>query len=251
MNKKEILTKLNNVHEEELTFFTGKEKLINRFDDKVKLDDSLDPISEVAFSVYSLIVNAILFKSEINSESIDKYLTYYKNNFSIIIEQSLTDIKTDLEIEKTKALNMISDFFNNKRNIQIQEMMATFYPLSLLEYLNKDKKIKVKKITTSTEQIFNNVLLYYRSIFHSYLKEIKLITKDTFHPDYDKLTNGIFSCNDKLILPCYKNLFSLQGLKMEVQNKLDTLSNNFPLSKIEKIIIIYLTKDICVEINVK
>ena len=94
------------------------------------------------------------------------------------------------------------------------------------------------------EIIFNQVVLFSRSLFHSFLNKTG-IESNKVRPDYSSLNNGIFLYQGKtLIVPTWQNAFTLSAYKEVIMHGIDSLSDNFPISDIDSVAVIYLVKDI-------
>ena len=255
MNRKELIDVVTNIESvEQISFFTSDNKVSNRFDleekEKKKHDDYL---LDISYTIYSYIVSSIIFKAQ-GKESQEKGLSFFEKEFDSLVSKQKADIREETRLAKDTALHLIKAFFNGTAKILIQDMMAKFAPLAVIKTMDmhpNEAKHIMKLFSKHKETVFNQTLLFSRSILHSFFNK-EGISSNRMHPDYDALGNGLFSYDSTtLIIPTALNAFTLENYKSVIIDGLNIASKNMPLGNISSFCVIYLTKDICAKYDIK
>lgn len=248
MNKQELKSKIAQINDEKrISFSIGDEILSNHFDrDDENRMTSEDISTSLAYTIYSWIGNSIVFKAQGKENSQKGYL-YFKEEWDRIVKHQNEGLTLDSKTEEENALLLLDQFFENKKQVLLPEMIAKFAPLAVLSLMmknEKESKTIIKEFNKNKEIIFNQVVLFSRSLFHSFLNKTG-IESSKVRPDYSSLNNGIFLYQGKtLIIPTWQNAFTLSAYKEVILNGIDSLSDNFPISDIDSVAVIYLVKDI-------
>ena len=248
MNKQELKSKIAQINDEKrISFSIGDEILSNHFDrDDENRMTSEDISTSLAYTIYSWIANSIVFKAQ-GKESSQKGYLYFKEEWDKIVKNQKENLTIESKTEEENALLLLNQFFENKKQVLLPEMIAKFAPIAVLSLMMKDEKESksiIKEFNKNKEIIFNQVVLFSRSLFHSFLNKTG-IESNKVRPDYASLNNGIFLYQGKtLIVPTWQNAFTLSAYKEVILNGIDSLSDNFPISDIDSIAVIYLVKDI-------
>lgn len=250
MNIKELKDIISAIDETKISFSIGDQVLSSNFDhaenDYMEEDDYNTSIS---YCIYSWIANAIFFKAQ-GKESCSKGKECFKDTFDHIVSLQDDNVRLDSKVEADNALQLIDNFFQSKEDIKLAQFMAILAPLAVLKLISENKgndKEIMKSFSKNKEMIFNQVILFSRSLFHSFLKKSSTAA-DKIRPDYQKLDNGIFLYNNEtLIIPTWKNAFTLKGYKEIILDGLNNISQCFPISNINSVSVIYLVRDLFVE----
>lgn len=248
MNRIKLEEAIKSIEYESIKFYEGDNILVDAFDKSNGKKEDSDFATDISFILYSYISALILFKAQNRQKRINgkKYFDVF---FSSIVRKQDEKLKDKAKEEYKKAMNVIDSFFSSE-NIKMEVLLATLAPLAVLEEINKDKD-KSKEIVNAFSKnkitIFNQVILFIRSLYHALLSK-KDIDQFKVRPDYQNLSNGIIIYDDKvLIITTWKNAYTLDGFKEVLLDGIDNISNNMPLSNIEEIGVLYLTKGIFAE----
>lgn len=247
MNRLELINSIQSLTDENKIVFTiGDEKISNRFDEKEsKQDKKKDYSVDISYALYSNIANAIFFKAQ-GKERASKGYDMYDIQWENIIRGSEKKITENAKAIKDNALRILDSFLYSKSSITMTDLLAKIAPLCVLKVMQdhpKEEKKVMKAFKKKKEVIFNQVLLFSRCLYHTFLNRSDL-DSIKIHPDFENLANGIFSYDNKeLFIPAWQNAFTLENYKQVVKNGLLRFSQNFPVSEIECISVIYLVKD--------
>ena len=244
MTKEAICSQIQQINDEnDIEFYLGDSKIVNRFDrTNNHLYEQADLTTDIAYTLYSYVINAIIYKAQGKSKSSNGY-QHFSTYLDRLIQGLAKDIITDVTIEKNKALVMLDAFLFDKENIKIEQLLACLVPLAYIKVM-KDNPAEVKKIAKlfqkEKEVIFNLTLKFIRSLYH-----IKLTIADAslITIDCHDLGNGLFAYKDELILPAWQSAYTLEDYKDCALHLLQRLSDNFPLKDIKAISLLYLSKD--------
>ncbi len=251
MNITELKDKITNIDDEkQVTFSIGDEILSNHFEsDKENKMTTEDYSTTLAMTIYSWIANSIIFKAQGKDPS-QKGYQYFKSAWDTIIKNQKDELSLQSKTEEENALLLLGQFLSNSRQILLSEMIAKFAPLAVLSLISRKENESLEIIKTFNKEkeiIFNQVVLFSRSLFHSFLNKTG-IESNKIRPDYFSLDNGAFLYNDNtLVITTWQNAFTLDAYKQVLLNGINSLSNNFPVSNITSVSIIYLVKDIYAE----
>lgn len=247
MKQIELLEKIRDLNQEEaISFYVNQEKVENRFDhENISQYKEADIENDLSYSLYSYIAASIIFKAQ-SLEFSQKGYRCFDRQWEDIIQKQKTDIFENSKVIKDNAMRLLSTFLMTNENVTLSMLLAKFAPLCVLKEISKNEQ-KARKIMRTfqrkKEVIFNQAILFSRSLYHSFLNKNDIVA-DKIHPDYEDLSNGIFSYEDELFCPSWQNAFSLDGYKKVVEESILKISNNFPLKDIKKISLLYLVKDI-------
>lgn len=250
MNKLDIISSVTSLSDQgKIVFVFNGQRVSNRFDINGYGYQEDSKQSLISFYLYSLIGNAIILKGQ-GKEKSQLGEEAFKSYFSQIINKLPDDYKARMEDEKNNALRTLNSFLYDLNKVLLPELLARLAPLVVID-LACDNKVIEKKLLTyfdkNKEIIFNQAALYTRSLFHSFLTQP---TTDPLkiRPDLNCLTNGLFSYEDCLVIPSEKNAFYLEGFKKAVVSGFNKVSKNYSLEGIDKIALLYLTKDLVAEL---
>lgn len=253
MNRLEIINRIKNVStEDRISFSIGSEKAYNRFDRENRNQFSQgDILTDISYMLYSYIACAIFFKAQGN-EKAEKGYSFFDSEWENLIRRQEKDIFDNAKVVKDNAMRTLSAFLFSKEEVKLDRLMAKFSPLCLLKEIEKTPK-KSRKILhqfdKNKEVIFNQTLLFLRSLHHSFLSRND-IKAEEIHPDFQDLSSGFFSYKDEeLLFPTWQNAFTPESFKKVSLSSLMNLSDCFPVSNIKKLSIIYLAKDIVATIE--
>lgn len=248
MNINELKSHIANIQDEKrVTFSIGDEILSNHFesDKESKMTDE-DTSTILAMTIYSYIANSIIFKAQ-GRESYQKGYNYFKEEWDKIVKSQKDEIQIQSKTEEENALLLLNQFFTNSKQVLLSEMIARFAPLAVLSLISKKEEESaeiIKVFQKEKEIIFNQVVLFSRSLFHSFLNRNDM-ESDKIRPDYFSLGNGVFLYKDNtFVVSTWQNAFTLDAYKEVLYKGLDSLSDNFPTANIEYVSVIYLVKDI-------
>jgi hypothetical protein len=253
MDKNGLLSLIHSLEDPtKVRFYEGGDQVSSRFDleEGPKEEGTSDRL--ISFYLYSLIANAIILKAqgkEKSKEGEEAFRTY----FSDVVRRGPIDDLPKMEDEKGNALRTLDSFLFDLEKIDLSILLARFSPLVVIDVADDGKhgldKDVLRSFDKNREVIFNQSVLFIRSIFHSFLT---LPTTDSFRirPDSEDLTNGIFLYEDSLFIPTGKNAFTLSGFKEVASYGLETVSKNLPLENLKTITVVYLCKDLLAEIDI-
>ena len=251
MNKQDLCKRIDQILIQDLSFQIGDLKIENRFD---RLDEKEHKAKEfssvVALKLASYIEAMIIFKAQ-SDEKKRKGYQVFESEFNKTTKPLLFVANEAKEIEK-KALVVFDEFLYSKRAVKLEELLASLSPLVILKMVKQiddNSKGLIKKFQKEKEVIFNQTLLFLRSLHHSFLSRND-IKAEEIHPDFQDLSSGFFSYKDEeLLFPTWQNAFTLESFKKVSLSSLMNLSDCFPVSNIKKLSIIYLAKDIVATIE--
>lgn len=233
--------------ETKIKFSTGDNILSESFDrdDEIRMEEE-DVPTGLAYLIYSWLTNTLIFRGQKKSTR-EKGISYFKKEWDIVVKNQEESILQEAKIEEENALFLLQQYLLEGKQVRMEELLAKLAPLAVL-FLMKDRKGKEKEIlkefNKKKEIIFNQVVLFSRSLYHSFLK-IEGLINDDIRPDYDNLGNGAFLYAERtLFISTWQNAFTLSSFKKVLLEGLDVLSTNFPLSQIDSVAVIYLTKDV-------
>lgn len=251
MNRLDLINLIQNLKDEEsIAFYLSDEKISNRFDrENVNQYKKGDHLTDISYSLYSYIANSIFYKAQ-GEEKAKVGYSSFDNQWEEIISKALFETKDNIKAIKDEAMLLLSDFLFSKKQVTLPDMVFRFLPLSIYKEMNlypgEAKKIyrcSLKK----KEVLLNQVTLFTRSLYHSFLNR-KNIDPEKILPDRDDLSNGIFSYEGKeLLIPTWQNAFTLDSFRKVAQNGIFRISSSLPLDDISIISVIYLSKDIVVK----
>ncbi len=248
MNINELKSRIALIQDEKkVTFSIGDEILSNHFEsDKENKMTEEDTSTLLAMTIYSWISNSIIFKAQ-GRESYQKGYSYFKDAWDKIIKNQKEELKAQGKTEEENALFLLDEFFSNSRQVLLSEMIAKFAPLAVLSLISEKEEESLEIIKTfqkEKEIIFNQVVLFSRSLFHCFLNRNDM-ESDKIRPDYFSLGNGVFLYKDNtIVVSTWQNAFTLDAYKEVLYKGLNSLSSNFPTANIESVSVIYLVKDI-------
>lgn len=255
MNIQELSNAISAINDEnQISFTVADQKLTSRFDvNDPKSNNHIDYLTEISFVIYAYVIDAIIFKAQGKEKSKVGY-RYFDEEWSKIVKAQKPDILQEAETEKNNALYVLNSFLFTGEKTLMSDLMAKFAPLAVLKVMNlfpSDEKAIMKLFSKNKEVIFNQVLLFTRSILHSFFNT-NGIDASKMRVDFDDISNGLFSYdNQVLIIPSYEYAFTLNAYKKVAIKHLEKLSKNFPISELKGVCVIYLTKDICATYIVK
>ncbi len=233
--------------ETKIKFSTGDNILSESFDrdDEIRMEEEDIPTA-LAYLIYSWLTNTLIFRGQ-KKATREKGISYFRKEWDIIVKNQEENVLQQAKVEEENALFLLQQYLLEGKQARMEELIAKLAPLAVL-CLMKDRKGKEKEIlkefNKKKEIIFNQVVLFSRSLYHSFLKMEGMINDD-IRPDYDNLGNGVFLYAERtLFIPTWQNAFTLSSFKNVLSKGLDTLSTNFPLSQIDSVAVIYLTKDV-------
>lgn len=251
MNKLDIITAVNDLADQgRISFFFNDKEVTNRFDVNGigYVEDTKQSL--ISFSLYSLVANAVILKGQGKEKSQIGEVSF-KTYFDSIVKKVPEEYKIRMEDEKNNALRTLNSFLYDLDKVMLPDLLARFAPLVVIDLANDSNKIDKKLLSyfdKNKEIIFNQAVLYTRSLFHVFLTRSN-IDSSQIKPDLNNLTNGVFSYGNALIIPTEKNAFYLEGYKKAVVNGLNKISKNFSLDGLNKIALLYLTKDLVAEFS--
>lgn len=250
MNLQELSNLILSIEDEnKINMTIADEKISNRFDRVEPKEGGVDYLTEIAFAIYSYVTAAIIFKAQGKERSTRGY-DYFNSEWNKIVEVQKPDILEESKTEKNNAAYVLNAFLFTEEKVLMSDLMAKFAPLAVLKIMNqnpKEEKLIMKTFSKNKEVIFNQVLLFTRSVLHSFFNKSG-IEAMKMRVDFDDLANGMFSYDNKVVvIPTYENAFTLQSYKRVAVERLSHLSNNFPTSQLRGVCLIYLTKDICAD----
>lgn len=254
MTKKEIIEKINLLSDNsEIEFSTGDVKLSNRFDysDTSYLKDE-DSLTSISMTLFSWVFKAIVGKGQ-NKEKRNRIYKAFEDRFNFLVSQQKINIAFDYSLERDKALKLINDFFFTGENVSLPSMLATFSPLAIaaeiLKGKEKDKKI-IKMFKKQKEILFNQTVLFTRSLYHSFLCKKDMI-QDNIKVDLINFDNSIILYDEReFIIPTWQNGYNLNSYKKLLLYGLNQINDNFSISNVDSLAIIYLSKDIYAKVNI-
>ena len=248
MKQQELIEKILDLHDEQkFSFSINGEKVENRFDhENISQYKEEDIENRLSYSLYSYIASAIIFKAQSKEMTKNGY-DHLDRQWESIIQQQKVDIFDNSKVVKDNAMRLLNSFLMTDEEVTMDMMLAKFAPLCVLKEIsiNPSKARKVVRVfSRKKEVIFNQAVLFSRALYHSFLGR-KDIVADKIHPDYENLSDGIFSYDGiELFISSWQNAFSVDGYKKVVLDSLENISDNFPLKDIQKVSLIYLVKDI-------
>lgn len=238
-----VIDRLTSV--DQIVFYVGGEKVSDRFDKEEK-ETSLDTYEDkISYALYSWIINAVFDKAK-GKEACRKGEVHFSAFLSSLKKKTASDIAQDTDIEIQKALNVLSSFYYDKEKVSMADLLSSFAPLVLLSLSQQnpdDEKKIFKAFTKNKETIFNQTILFTRSLFHSFLT-LSNINPNDIHSDTNNLNNGLFTYQNQLFIPSYENAYTLAGFKSIVNKALDQVSDNFSLADVNQFTVLYLAKDL-------
>lgn len=239
--------------EKKISLTIADQKVTNRFDTVEPKVGGRDILTDIAYIIYAYVVAAIIFKAQ-GKEKSKAGLDYFLHEWEQIVSVQKPDILEESKTEKNNAAYILNAFLFTEEKITMSDLLAKFAPLAMLKVMNEnpeEEKLVMKTFSKNREVLFNQVLLFTRSVLHSFFNKSG-IDALKMRVDFDNLSNGMFSYDNKVvIIPTYENAFTLNSYKRVAIKKLSQLSKNFPSAELKGVCLIYLTKDICAECIVK
>lgn len=237
--------------ENQLHFLFNGDEVNNRFDKNPKEIEEDSYTSIASMKLYSLTINSIIMKGSCKKTR-NVLFDSFKKYFSKLKKESKEDISLKVNTQIDKAEEILSFFIENKENISLARILATYLPVVTIDLINsheKDSRKIVKEIDSSKERIFNQATLYCRSTFHSLLS-IQSFDQSLFSFDKGDVSNGIIYYSDTLLFSTEKDAMTFSGFKSEILKKLELFSKASSLANINKVGLLYLTKDIVVYFDI-
>lgn len=246
MNKENIISHIQSLSDENLVdFHVCGEKVSNRFDhDKVKEMESVTDDMALAYHLYALIADSIFFKARKKAEA-NKGIVSLSDYFYKVLKKVPEEIYNNSRDEAMKANEILNDFVLGKRLITIDQLLAAYFPMVLLDDCSIDA-FDFKKFQTLNkcrERVFNMSVLSTRSLFRSFLTILPVQDSYSIRIDANHVTNGLFIYKDSLFVPTTRNAFSLRDFKIVLEEGVKRLSDDFPLLEVKKLSVLYLVKD--------
>lgn len=255
MKSLELINELSSLNDEEkLNFFIGDEKISNRFDrEDIKQYQEGDYETKISYSLFSYILSAIIIKAKGKDRTIYGY-SCFDTQLENLIKSFSNDIFHNDKVIKDDAMRTLNAFLFTNEDIKLNSLINKFMPLSTLNEIKKnpnDKRKLLKTYEKKTEIITNQVTLFVRSLYHSFLNKKDINAKDIMLYDED-YSIGTFIYKDKeLIIPTWQNAFTLDSYKKVAIESLKSLPINLYNDLIDTISIIYMVKDIVVTTKFK
>lgn len=250
MNKEELLNHLDALKDSsQLQFYVAGEKVSNRFDFNEYEMEDIDKDTLIAYTLYSLICDVIIFKAQ-GKERAKAGESIVKGYFNKVLNKVPQDIKEKTNQEVIKATLTLGNFLNSLEKVNLATIIARFSPLVALDIATRNTDDIDKKVLSSfdknKERIFNKTLLYIRSLYHSFLT-LNDTDSLSIKIDVDSPVNGLFIYKDALFISTGKNAFTVNNYKKVIKEGLERASKNFSLNNIKKVVVVYLVKDILAE----
>ncbi len=248
MNHNEIIQSIQEINDESrIHFSVGDEKAENRFDyENASQYEEGNLITEISYMLYSYIANAIIFKAQ-GKEKCNLGYSLFDTEWEGLIQKKEISLFDNQKVVKDDAMRLLNDFLSTSKEIRLNQLIDKFLPLCILKECIEHKDAERKAIRTFKKKkdvITNQVTLFIRSLYHSFLTRSDILPNRIL-PDYQNLSNGIFSYDDSsLYLPTWQNAFTLESYKKVIKKSLLSLSSAFPIESIKKISVIFLSKDI-------
>lgn len=249
MNKDKIKEILNSniLKREDLSFIYNGNLVKDRFDNQEKPYEEDTYLSILSFNLYSLTINSIILKGlgKIRNKPLLKVIKSFFNN---VVKNTNNDILNNVKIEVEKAETILESFLYDYEKITLPQLLANYLPIILINLLNnnyEDSKKILKTYDNYSHRIINQATLYIRSVYHSILS-IENIDQTLLSFDKGDVLNGIIFYDDMMILTSEKDMCTFNGFKTLSNEKLDTFSKDSSLEHINKVGLLYLTKDIIV-----
>ncbi len=230
-----------------LVFSSGDAILSNRFDVTNNIRyQSEDKKAKLSFCLFSYITNAIIYKAQ--GKTKEGYSLFDAQLEKIIEKEKDIEFLGNLKEIKDNAMRMLISFFENKKEITLPILMEKLIPLCILRCAYGEGKRKAKKFyrvyKKNKEVIFNQATLFCRSFYRSFLSKKEIEPKE-IQSDSSDLSNGIFIYGgNEILIPTYQNAFTLDTYKMVIRHGILTFSPDLNISKINKISVLYIVKDI-------
>jgi len=248
MNRLELIHSIQSLTDENLiTFSIGDEKISNRFDRlDMKQCEKGDFYTEISYALYSYIANAIFLKA-MGKEKASQGYTFFDQQWEEIIQGKETIYEENTKVVKDRALRLLDTFLSSMDGTTLNDLMEKIAPLCVLKIIKnhpKEEKKILRKFDKKKEIVYNQVTLFSRSLYHTFLNRSNL-NPLLIQPDMDDLSNGVFVYDLKeLIIPTWQNAFTLVNFKSVIKNGLASCSSEFPFKDIEAVSVIYMVKDI-------
>ncbi len=248
MNRLELINSIQNLTDEkEITFLIGDEKISNRFDRlDMKQCEKGDFYTEISYALYSYIANAIFFKAMGKEKSKEGY-PFFDQQWEDIIHGVDTIYEENTKVVKDRALRLLDAFLSSMDGTTLTDLMEKIAPLCVLKIIKKhpkeEKKI-LRKFDKKKDIVYNQVTLFSRSLYHTFLNRSNL-NPLCIQPDLHDLSNGVFVYDQKeLIIPTWQNAFTLDSFKSVLKTGVGSCSTEFSFKDIKSVSVIYMVKDI-------
>lgn len=253
MNHIEIIQSIQEIKDEsKIHFSVGDEKAENRFDyENANQYEEGNLITEISYMLYSYIANAIIFKAQSKEKSEYGY-SLFDRQWEDLIQKKEISLFENQKVVKDDAMRLLGDFLSTAKEIRLNQLIDKFLPLCILKESIEQKDSERKAIRAfkkKKEVITNQVTLFIRSLYHSFLTRSDILPLK-IRPDFDDLSNGIFSYDEvSLYLPTWQNAFTLESYKKVIKKSLLLLSSSFPIESVKEISVIFLSKDIIATVD--
>ncbi|MFA6624424.1 MAG: hypothetical protein WCS80_01510 [Bacilli bacterium] len=251
MNKLDIINAVNSlVDEKGISFFLNDKEVTNRFDINGMgyVEDTKQSL--ISFYLYSLVANAIILKGQ-GKEKSQLGETTFQTYFSNIVRRVPQEYRSRMENEKSNALRTLDSFLFDLDKVMLPDLLARFSPLVIIDLANENNQIDKKLLSyfdKNKEIIFNQAVLFTRSLFHAFLARTD-IDSSSIIADLNNPTDGVFRYGNTLIIPTDKNAFYFEGFKKAAINGLNKISKDFSLDSIDKISLLYLSSALTAEFS--
>ena len=246
MDKNGIIEALRTLKDAtQITFWYDSAQVTNRFDNQEKTLREDDSDDRIAFSLYSLIANAVFLKAK-GKEASKAGEDVLRNYFNGIVGRSSEEFRSRLNQELGNALRALDAFLFDLDPIRLPELLARFAPLIVCSVASSDEKTEkdvMRSFDHNKEIVFNSAALFLRSLFHSFLNDPRV---DPFQVtlDLENPVNGMFLYKGSLYIATAKSAFTLKGFREIAQNQLPALSKNLSLDTVNSVTVLYLVKEL-------
>lgn len=247
MNKEKLRNKIETIIDESnIDFYVMGAKASSRFDyDKTVELEPLNDEMILGYRLYAIIADAVFYKAK-RKEDVKKGESIITSYFQKVLNRIPKEYKDDANSEVIKANAVLNDFIYSKKIVEVSTLLATFFPIIVLDYAIDNNSLDKKKIQNAKknrERIINFALLSIRSLFRAFLTIIPVDENTELKIDVDNPINGIFKFKDSLFIPTNRNAFSLKDFKTVIKEGIDRISDNFSLQEIKNINVFYFVKD--------
>lgn len=245
MEKEEIIERVNRASRiDDLIFKSGDETLSNRFDkQEIDMVEPSDRTIEISTRVYSWIAYSLIYKAREDRSICLKAIEDRFNDITL----SLTGCRDTLD----KAIEVVKSFILSKRRVLLKEMIEILIKVAIYSLSSDEKSLKEnnKIYKKNKEQITNQITLFVRALYHTYLKR-KDVHIESFDLSLEDVDEFLLISDGMLLLSTWQNAFTVSGFKRVIKESLDHhYPTSFKKTDITSVGLIYFSKDILVVYN--